>query len=100
MSVSFYLPDPLEDVGGEGRHPWRSARELHQHRQQLEERIGCLMEGESNQTYQHGPMPPSVLSNRFTLSVNEADVTSYLRSQLGDGGEEHRHDLSGGESEQ
>lgn len=69
MSVSFYLPDPLEDVGGEGRHPRRSARKLHQHRQQLEERIGSLMEGESNQTYQHGPTLASVLSNCFTLYV-------------------------------
>lgn len=35
------------------------------------------MEGESNQTHQHGPMLASVPSNRFTLfvefSVNKAD---------------------------
>lgn len=46
MSVTFYLPDPLQDVGGEGGHPWRTARELHQHGEQLEEGVGRLTEGD------------------------------------------------------
>lgn len=44
--MTFYLPDPLQDVGGEGGHPRRTARELHQHGEQLEEGIGRLAEGE------------------------------------------------------
>lgn len=38
----FYLPDPLQDVGGKRRHSRRTGRKLHQHRQQLEEGIRCL----------------------------------------------------------
>lgn len=38
----IYLPDPLQDVGRERGHSRRTSSKLHQHRQQLEERIRCL----------------------------------------------------------
>lgn len=41
-----YLPDALQDVGGEGGHSWRPAGKLHQHGEQLEEGIGSLGEEE------------------------------------------------------
>lgn len=89
--VAFYLPDPLQDVGGEGGHPRRTARELHQHGEQLEEGIGRLAEGEHR------------VSVRVCFSAapsgRREDGRSYLRSQLGDGREEHRHDLWGGQGE-
>lgn len=62
MSVTFYLPDPLQDVGGEGGHPRRTTRELHQHGEQLEERVGRLTEGDDR------------VLVCFFGALNEADV--------------------------